>query len=412
MAHTPGTSEMPRWYRAALTYFILSGYSAFGVIDRLIYGEWDGKPGDKITSGLAALVILSCAMMFAKGVEMAGRVRTGAISGFLLVALLFCSAIWSLDPAISLRWALMYLAILGGCISVAVRIDPDAFMGRLAVCGCLVAIACLLLFVVSPDSALSAEGDFRGIYSQKNPLGRAMIVGALACLHCLRARHGSRARNLIMLMTISALALLSKSATSCLTIVVFCGIDGLLVMSRGGALARMTAILLAFLMALVLTVIMAFPDALLDALGKDTSLTGRTDLWAAVIPYIFQHIWFGWGFFAFWLPNNPAAMEISSMLRWYVPQAHNGVLEWLINVGVIGTGIFLFLLIRTIVLSIRSMRGPSMTIGVSALFACVAIILNGVSESVLITPSEGLTIVFFTTGFYCERALRTTKRSI
>ncbi len=43
---------MPRWYYFAASFFVLQGMAAFEIIDRLVYGEWLGKPGDKFTQSL------------------------------------------------------------------------------------------------------------------------------------------------------------------------------------------------------------------------------------------------------------------------------------------------------------------------------------------------------------------------
>ena len=47
---------------AALVFFLLQSMSALGIIDRNVYGEWNGKTGDKITETLNLLGI--CASLF------------------------------------------------------------------------------------------------------------------------------------------------------------------------------------------------------------------------------------------------------------------------------------------------------------------------------------------------------------
>jgi hypothetical protein len=36
----------------ACVFFLIAPSGAFGFIDRIIYGEWSGKPGDKFTEAL------------------------------------------------------------------------------------------------------------------------------------------------------------------------------------------------------------------------------------------------------------------------------------------------------------------------------------------------------------------------
>ena len=48
-----------------------------------------------------------------------------------------------------------------------------------------------------------------------------------------------------------------------------------------------------------------------EMLGKDPTLTGRTDFWPDVIANIYQRPLFGWGYFGFWTPANSAALSIA-----------------------------------------------------------------------------------------------------
>lgn len=43
---------MSRWYHFASAFFVLQAMQALGFIDRLIYGEWVGKGGDRTTQSL------------------------------------------------------------------------------------------------------------------------------------------------------------------------------------------------------------------------------------------------------------------------------------------------------------------------------------------------------------------------
>ncbi len=77
-------------------------------------------------------------------------------------------------------------------------------------------------------------------------------------------------------------------------------------------------------------------------IGKDPTLTGRTDIWGYVIPYIYQRPLLGWGYVAFWSTTNPAAMVIAEELHWFAPQAHNGLLEMLFTCRARWHGFFHF----------------------------------------------------------------------
>ena len=112
---------------------------------------------------------------------------------------------------------------------------------------------------------------------------------------------------------------------------------------------------------------------------------------------------------AFWSVNNPAAIAIGELLHWFSPQAHNGLLEMLLNVGLVGTFFFIFLWARTVWLSLRCIQTSEKALAISCLFSCAGIILVGISETVLLVPFEASTSVFFITGLLCERTMRAAR---
>ena len=55
---------MFRWYYLASVFFLLLAMGAFGIVGRLVYGEWADKAGDKITLGLNLLMIATGLLLF------------------------------------------------------------------------------------------------------------------------------------------------------------------------------------------------------------------------------------------------------------------------------------------------------------------------------------------------------------
>jgi exopolysaccharide production protein ExoQ len=378
---------------------------AFGVIDRLVYGEWGYKAGDKITLGINFL-------MFATGLLLFWRAsRRGILAGgtlaLALAAFLVLSALWSIDPQTTIRRGLLYVFFVMGVIGVADSLDGDKFMDLLGVTCLLTAAASIVLLMISPSNALDVSGELRGIFVNKNALGPVMAAGALASLHGIRI--GSRRLfNIFTLIVFIVLAFAAKSTTSLLIIFVFCIADRFVALIRR---ARILAMLLIILLALAAVILAQSPDSFLKAIGKDPTLTGRTDLWPHLIPYISQRPLLGWGFFAFWSIVNPVGNDLYLLLGWHVAHAHNGLLEMLLEVGIVGTIFFVFLLTRNVVLALRCLRTPAKDIAVSSLMCYGAIILMGTSENILVDHTEVLVSVFFITGLICERMVRRASRT-
>jgi O-antigen ligase len=108
-------------------------------------------------------------------------------------------------------------------------------------------------------------------------------------------------------------------------------------------------------------------------------------------------------------------MKISTALGWVVPQAHNALLEMLLEIGIVGAAFFLFLWARNVGLAIRCMNTSSTQLAMSSLLCCIGVFVQGITESVLIEPNIWM-IVFCSLGLLCENAVRqqypTTPRAI
>jgi exopolysaccharide production protein ExoQ len=81
------------------------------------------------------------------------------------------------------------------------------------------------------------------------------------------------------------------------------------------------------------------PELLFKALGKDPTLTGRTDIWAALLRQSAKHPLTGYGYAVFWTLESHPAQWIRKETGWLVPTAHNGWLDILAQLGWIGVGL-------------------------------------------------------------------------
>ena len=65
-----------------------------------------------------------------------------------------------------------------------------------------------------------------------------------------------------------------------------------------------------------------------EILHRDSTITGRTDLWEGLIPYVTQKFLLGYGIGGFWNEKM-----VSVMMSY---DAHNGYLDTILNIGLIG----------------------------------------------------------------------------
>ena len=386
---------------AALCIAITTG--SFTIADRVLYGAWSGKSGDKFTQLVNLMLIAGSLMLFCQRLRTGPRgVQRGEWLVLALGIFLLVSVSWSIDPATSLRRAVLYAVFLMMAVGTAGRLAPNDLPRLFRLVAGMAAIISLGLYVASPG-LVTDDGDFIGIYAQKNVLGQVMAAGVLACLHGMRLQR-QRMLNVCVLCLCAVTAALSKSATSLILITAYCvGSCTIGWWQRGGG-ARMLAGLIAALLTPLLLVFVTMPGVLLELLGKDPTLTGRTDLWALVWPDIWLRPVLGWGLTAFWIPGNPAADEISTTLGWVVPEAHNGLLEVLLELGFVGLAVFGAILLRAVIVGARSLHTRDAESGVTLLLCCAGIFLSSVSEQVLVDHTQVSVAMFFMTLLVSERA--------
>jgi O-antigen ligase len=397
---------------AASVFFLIQSMGALFFISTLVYGDWEGKGGDKITQTLNLLTIVAGLFLFWCGARSTGIPRLNRVLPLALLSLLLISVLWSVDPRTTLTQSIEYLFVVLGAMGLAESWDSDALMDLLtSICG-LCAVASVVSLFILPQ-----PGDFHGIFGQKNQFGMVMAAGVLAGLHGVRIGGERRFRYAGAIALCTVVGFMSKSQTSILAIFAFFGLDILGRLYLRGGSSRIISLWLAFFcipVVIFFSVIFfsTLTDLIFQLLGKDLTLTGRTVFWPYVIDSIMEKPILGWGFSAFWSPLNPAAAQINDAFNadnWYafvIPNAHNTLLESLLGIGFVGTSVLIFLWVRYFVFAVKCTKGPAGQFGLSSVILLIGILIIGTTEVVLLVPLQVWTGLFFTMGSICEKKLR------
>ena len=403
-ARTGRTGSHVRFERHWLLYvasvfFLLHSMSVLSIVERSIYGEWVGKPGNKITETLNLLGIFTSLFLFWWATDKIRIARVNRVLPLAAASLLLISVLWSVAPGVTFTQGLVYFFVVLGAIGLAEAWDGDELMDLvMLICG-LSAVASIVQFFIFPE-----PGDFRGIFSQKNMLGQVMVGGVLAGLHGARIRGWRPFRSICVITLCTTVAFMTKSSTSILTIFVLLWLGMLGKLYLKGGSTRTIASCLAIVSVAIAIFFMLNADLIFDLLGKEDTLTGRTLIWPHVIEKIGEKPILGWGFYGFWSPSNPLVWQIVKGLGG-VPTAHNAMLEFLLDIGFVGTAFFSFLWWRNFVLAVKCMNGPAGQFGVSSILLLIGTSVIGMSEVVLLPPLQIWTSLFFVTGFICEKQL-------
>ena len=264
----------------------------------------------------------------------------------LLIAFAIVSKNWSHAPDITLRRGIALAGTTMCGLWMAGRFRGRELMEMLGWAMGVSAVLSLIFALLIPELGVHQGGDFdgawRGIYLQKNGLGKMMVLGTLTfILLSLREQGRKRRRWQALALLCAAEVLLSTSTTSTLIL----GALVLLVPLYRGLAARSrwlvpVALGIALPVVGIALAVITDVDAALGVFGKDATLTGRTELWEFAAATIGDRLWYGYGYGAFWQVST-RAQSIYAAIGWDAWHAHNGLLELGLNLGVIGIVLFL-----------------------------------------------------------------------
>jgi len=201
-------------------------------------------------------------------------------------------------------------------------------------------------------------GAWRGTLLHKNLLARLMLVSAVASL--LVALNTRRWRNRYLVWAVCglsvALIVLSTSKTALVvfaTLIILLPLYNALRWSEG--LAIPFFITLSLVGGAIATFVVSGWDSLLVSLGKDPTLSGRTDIWEVVIENIWERPWFGYGYQGFWQEKGDADL-VWRVIRYKVFHAHNGFLNIAVELGLVGMFLFVLSVLFTYIRALQWAR--------------------------------------------------------
>jgi O-antigen ligase len=127
----------------------------------------------------------------------------------------------------------------------------------------------------------------------------------------------------------------------------------------------------------VLNLLVNVPEALAGMVGRDMTLTGRTDIWSAVLKEGTDPL-FGVGYYSFWLGERVA--RLSAIYCFLLNEAHDTYLETYLNSGLIGVALLLAMLLSAGI-RIKQEAMKSESFGAFRLGCFLSMLFYGVTEA-------------------------------
>jgi exopolysaccharide production protein ExoQ len=309
----------------------------------------DGSPFDRNVYSLllfAALIVL-----LRRWQQVATFVRANAP---IILFFLFClaSIFWSDYTFVAFkRWT----KAIGDVMMVMIvftDINPEAALKRLLTRVAFVLLPLSVLFIKYYSQLGRTFNEWTWIYmytgvsTTKNGLGTICLIYGLVPVWRFFVVYRDRedthrirklVANTIVIMTVSWLFWTANSVTS---VACFVMASGLIMVTNIRAFDRkpwVAHFIIAMMISLSLFAL--FFDSggnLVESLGRDSTMTGRTGIWKAVLSVSGNPL-VGTGFESFWLGER--LLRVWDMTAKGIQEAHNGYLEVYLNLGWIGIGL-------------------------------------------------------------------------
>ena len=308
-----------------------------------------------------------------------------SVSLFLLLGWMALSYLWTIDPAQTQYQVRQQVSLCLGVV-VAVGLLPleETFRWFLRGVKLLLLIS---LFATIFDSGTRVSIEFGSVLSaweawfpSKNNLGR-FLAFAIGCILWLDKGFWSR----VFWCSIAlGLAVGANSATAVAAIFLLAGFSFWINRYRklGDELTGVFAVVSVFVGLIGIIAGFAALAIIVDALGRDLTFTGRTDIWDGLLPFIEDRLWYGYGHDALWTGQTTESRTLARTVGFAPAHAHNSVLNTLAGIGVPGLILYFALFISTLTAALRHLRRSA--IAAWALAFCMLVLVFGSVESVFV----------------------------
>ena len=311
----------------------------------------EGSPIDRAV--FAVLLILALAVVISRMERVGPLLRK---NGLILLFFAFCavSILWSDFPLVAFKRWIKAVGDLAMVLIILTEPDPMGVLKRLITrLGFILFPLSVLLGKYYPDLGRRLTNgwtaEITGVALQKNSLGLICMLYGVGFLWCFgavyrdRGKPDRRRRLLAYGAIIATIVWLLQACNSLTSMTGLAMAGGVMWLARRPS-CKSAAVHLSVLAVLGISLTSLFLDpSVLVALGRDPSLTGRTETWNLLLSVPING-WVGTGFESFWLGNRLQELW-DAYPNFYINEAHNGYIEVYLNLGLVGVSLIGLLLL-------------------------------------------------------------------
>jgi O-antigen ligase len=373
---------------------------------------------------LIVLIIVALWILLKRGFDWSSAVKDNSWLMMLIVFMLI-SVLWSSIPDISFkRWAREFLAVLMAFVVLSEPSPRRAMESVLRRTAYILIPFSPVLIKYFPQYGVqygrwSGGRMWVGVALQKNGLGRICMIAAFFLIWSLIRRWQGKnpsvwkyQTHLEIIVLATTLWLITgghkTSATSLIALSM-----GLMAYATFYFMKKNGKPVGAGLLMLVVALIILYGTTsvftgqlklgfIASAAGRDETLTGRTEIWARLLPVAMQKPLLGGGFGGFWTPRTRDVFRISG--------SHNGYLDVLIGLGFVGLALVSIFLLSSC-RKARQVLDVDFDWGILWIGFIIMAVAHNISESSINSFAHQLTAVLLFFSVTAKSILNRTQQS-
>ncbi|WP_261624588.1 O-antigen ligase family protein [Nesterenkonia marinintestina] len=411
----PGCESPPsRWKSLRGAYFAVYTAFTFGLTAAvLIPVSPDGEVGDNTLFSLVWIVMhmLSVPLLLtARRLDAVGLSLALVVGGYLVA-----STLWSVSPADSL----VYGAMAAGNIIVAYVLATEFTMPQilrmvLAVL-LILAVGGMLAHLVGYDQVLDHDTHerenflggrrIRGLFTHNIMAGFYCAIGVVLSLALLRGL-----RRVAALAVFAVFVLLAGSATG-----LFLMVAAVVLVPLARAVVPRIPLgpLLTVLVPLMVAVgalLWQLWTPLMELLGRDPTMTGRTTMWEFGYSAIAERPLVGWGFNAYFHTSygEEPSRYVPQFVDYEIAHFHNSYIQTAVDLGIIGLMMLLAVLIAATARSYGFARTHDVDAGVALVMVLAIFLIASPTEFLFFNYNQFGMFMLFVAFFGMLRLRRAT----
>lgn len=377
---------------AYLLFLLLAARLVWSTVDAEVASfTFQGTDSGFLTGKIAVILVIALLAPFLLAVRK--PIQTLGVFPCILYCLAAASVAWTYDIGTTLYALVLLTCVFGYALAMHVFWGSERALAIIWLFASAVVLASIALAVIGDPHALMGgrhEGAWRGLFAHKNAFGPFLVIHLVLTLFGRRYLRLPLVIALFIAVVDGAALYFTRSGTAIIAAVASIAAGLVFIPIRHRALRILWRMGAASVVLIMVLAVLLNVDAVLGLLGRDSTMTGRSALWAQAYDMTFRH-WLGTGYGTG--GGTQVAIELQKITKRYdALGVQSGYLNLALELGWVAVGLLVVWLVSSIAKSFLSMRATP----AHALFVALAVqhLISSYSESFGgIFPSWSLTVL-------------------